>query len=66
MAIAFAWWRYGEKIEGSAAAALAGILSGKVTDRPAVVILSGGNIQNELFDEIISRYERKLVDASRV
>ena len=59
MAIAFAWWQYGEKIEGSAATALAAILRGKVSNRPAVLILSGGNIQDEKFLEIISRYGKK-------
>lgn len=55
-AIAYTWWRYGERIEGSAATAIAAVLSGKVTDRPAVVILSGGNIQNEKFQDILSRH----------
>jgi len=59
MAIAFAWWQYGEKIEGSAATALAAVLRGKVTNRPAVLIISGGNIQDEKFQEIISRYGKK-------
>jgi threonine dehydratase len=58
-AIAFAWWQYGEKIEGSAATALAAILCGKVTCRPAVLILSGGNIQEERFQDILSRHEKK-------
>jgi threonine dehydratase len=58
MAIAFAWWQYREKIEGSAAAALAAVLSGKIVNRPAVLILSGGNIQNELFQDILSRYSQ--------
>lgn len=55
-AIAYTWWRHGERIEGSAATAIAAVLSGKVTDRPAVVILSGGNIQNEKFQDILSRH----------
>jgi threonine dehydratase len=59
MAIAFAWWQYGEKIEGSAATALAAILRGKTTNRPAVLILSGGNIQDEKFQDILSRYGKK-------
>jgi len=59
MAIAFAWWQYGEKIEGSAATALAAILTGKVINRPAVLILSGGNIQDEKFQEIISSHGKK-------
>lgn len=47
-AVVFAWKRYGEIIEGSAAAALAAVLSGRITARPAVVVLSGGNIQPEI------------------
>lgn len=54
-AIAFCWRRYGERIEGSAAAALAVVLSGKVKT-PAVVVISGGNIQPEVHAEICQRY----------
>ena len=62
-AIAYTWWRYGERIEGSAATAIAAVLSGKVTDRPAVVILSGGNIQNEQFQDILIRHGKlSLID----
>jgi len=46
-AIKFAWDSYHEMIEGSAAAALAAILSGKVADEPALVVLTGGNITPE-------------------
>ena len=52
-AIAYAWHQYGERIEGSAASALAAVLTGKVPDRPAVVILTGGNIQPDLFNNIV-------------
>ncbi len=51
-AIAYAWQRYGEKIEGSAGAALAVALGTTVSERPAVVILSGGNIQPELHADL--------------
>jgi threonine dehydratase len=54
-AIAFCWRRYGERIEGSAAVTLAVILSGKVKT-PAVVVISGGNIQPEVHAEICQRY----------
>ncbi|RME88297.1 MAG: threonine/serine dehydratase [Anaerolineae bacterium] len=54
-AIAFAWHTYGEKIEGAGAVGLAAILSGKVTARPAVVIVSGGNIQPEVHARIVQR-----------
>ncbi len=52
-AIAFAWNRYGEKIEGSAAVSLAVIINNYVIDRPAVLILSGGNIQPDTFNQIV-------------
>jgi len=52
-AIAFAWVRYAERIEGSAATALAAILSGKVKT-PAVLIISGGNIQPQDHKSIIA------------
>ena len=57
-AIAFAWHRYGEKLEGSGAVGLAAVLSGKVKS-PAVVVLSGGNIQPEVHFEICHRYQEK-------
>ncbi len=56
-AIRHAWLVYGERLEGSAAVALAAILSGKISTRPAVLILSGGNIQPELHAEIVSQSE---------
>lgn len=55
-AVAFAWHRYQERIEGSAAAALAALISGKISHRPAVVVISGGNIQPEVHAEIIARH----------
>lgn len=55
-AIAFAWYTYGEKIEGSAAVALAAALEGKVAERPSVLILTGGNIQPEVHDTIVRQY----------
>lgn len=54
-AIAFCWQQYSEKIEGSAAAALAAVLFNKVKSRPAVVLISGGNIQPELHAEIVNK-----------
>lgn len=42
-AMQFAEDHYGERIEGSAATALAAVLSGRLADRPAVLIMSGGN-----------------------
>jgi threonine dehydratase len=55
-AIAFAWKEYEQQIEGSAAAAIAAILNGRV-EPPAVAIVSGGNIQPEIHAEIVARYE---------
>jgi threonine dehydratase len=52
-AIAYAWQYYKERIEGSAATALAAVLYGKLSPRPAVVLLTGGNIQPEVHARII-------------
>ena len=51
-AMRYAWERYGEPIEPSAAAALAAALSGKLSLRPAVLIMTGGNVQPELHAKI--------------
>ncbi len=55
-AIAYAFDRYHEVIEGAAAAALAAVLTQKVVARPAVVVISGGNIQPALHRSICARY----------
>ncbi|MBN2147447.1 MAG: pyridoxal-phosphate dependent enzyme [Anaerolineales bacterium] len=52
-AIAFAWQHYAERIEGSAATALAAVLSGKIPQVPALVVLTGGNIQPEIHQRIV-------------
>ena len=52
-AIAFAWEHYGEIIEGAGATGLAAALTGKVST-PAVLIISGGNIQPEIHQQIIN------------
>jgi threonine dehydratase len=57
-AIAFAWYEYGETIEGSSAVTLAAHLTGKV-EEPALAVITGGNIQPELHAEILSRYAEK-------
>ncbi len=54
-AIAYAWQEYGQQIEGSAAAALSAVLKGKISDRPAVVLLTGGNIQPATHAEIVQK-----------
>ncbi len=53
MAIKFAWDTYHERIEGSAAAALAAVNDGKIHAGPVVVVLTGGNIAPQDHAEII-------------
>jgi threonine dehydratase len=55
-AIAFAWSVYGEKLEGAGAVGLAAILSDEVKERPACVVVSGGNVQPEVHAEIVRRF----------
>jgi threonine dehydratase len=55
-AVAHSWHKYGQKVEGSGAVGLAAILSEKVNARPAVVVVSGGNIQPEIHAEICQSY----------
>jgi threonine dehydratase len=52
-AIKFAWITYHERIEGSAAAALAALIFGHISDRPAVAVLTGGNIPLEDHTQIV-------------
>ena len=54
-AIRYAWDHHHERIEGSAATSLAAVLSGKISRRPAVIIISGGNIQPETHQKIVSK-----------
>lgn len=56
-AMAYAWYVHKEKIEGSGAVGLAAALSGKVSARPVVVLVSGGNVQPEVHEEIVCRSE---------
>ncbi len=51
-AVRFCWRTYHEKIEGSAAVALAAALQLPQPESKKVVILSGGNIQPEVFERI--------------
>lgn len=53
-AIAFAWRQYQQRIEASAAVALAAVLYGQVPQRPALILITGGNIQPELHTQILS------------
>lgn len=57
-AIAFAWRRYEQRIEGSAAVTLAAVLSGRVRG-PAAAVISGGNIQPEVHAAICAAQEEE-------
>lgn len=54
-AIRYAWFTNNQKIEGSAAVGLAARLAGKINLSPVLTIITGGNIQPELFNTIIRR-----------
>lgn len=60
-AMAYAWEYYGETIEPSGAAALAAVLSKNISDRPAVIIVTGGNISHEIFLQLIRTAESKVI-----
>lgn len=55
-AVVFAWQRYEEVIEGSAAVALAAALTGRLSQRPALVCLTGGNIQPEVHARLLKKW----------
>jgi threonine dehydratase len=55
-AIAFAWSVYGERVEGSGAAGLAAVLDGQITARPGVLVMTGGNIEEEVFQTIAAAH----------
>ena len=55
-AMAYAYQRYGQRIEPSAAVSLASILTDKVTQRPVVAVITGGNIQAEIYQQLIQDY----------
>jgi len=54
-AIRYAWQTHQQIIEGSAAVGLAARLAGKINLSPVLTIITGGNIQPELFNTIIRR-----------
>jgi threonine dehydratase len=56
--VAAAWQRYGAVIEGSAAVVLAAALAGKFSQRPAALVISGGNIQPQLHEQLVQRWSR--------
>ena len=51
-AIAQTWMRYQQRIEGSAAVCMAAIFSGKIRVHPAVVVITGGNIDEGLHQQL--------------
>ncbi|MBL7163342.1 MAG: pyridoxal-phosphate dependent enzyme [Anaerolineales bacterium] len=53
-AIATAWHQYGERIEAAGAVVLAAALSGVVSQRPAILVISGGNIEPKKHQEIVT------------
>ena len=54
-AIRLCWWTYNEKVEGSAAAALAAALKDTRTEGRKICILTGGNIQTNVFERICAQ-----------
>jgi threonine dehydratase len=56
-AIVTCWNRYGEVIEGSSAVTLAALMSGKISQRPVVALVSGGNIQPEMHAKLIQSWD---------
>jgi threonine dehydratase len=56
-AICYAWEKHHQIIEGSAATALAAILEKKITELPAVAIVTGGNILPGVFDSIVGEQQ---------
>ncbi len=52
-AIRFSWEQYEQRTEASAAVSLAAIMQGKISQRPVVAVISGGNIQPEVYTQII-------------
>lgn len=55
-AIAWTWSVMGEIIEGSAAVTLAALFQSLHIPRPAIAVVSGGNIQPEVHQQIVSKF----------
>jgi threonine dehydratase len=53
LAMAYAWERYDQRIEPSAAVSLAAALTGKVPERPALIVITGGNIHADRHADLI-------------
>lgn len=56
-AIAYAWYRYNEVLEGSAAVPLAAVLSKKVQVNKSILVVSGNNIRQEFHKSICERWK---------
>ncbi len=52
-AVRIIWEKFGQRVEGSAAIALAAINQDPAIEKPAAVILTGGNIQPEIFSGLV-------------
>jgi threonine dehydratase len=55
-AIVFAWQKYHQIIEGSAAVPLAALMTGKIPNLPAALVISGGNIQPEVHQALVASH----------
>ena len=62
-AIAYAWQKHGETIEGSGAVSLAAVLSATAKhspeEGPLIAVISGGNIQPEIHARLRAKIERE-------
>lgn len=58
-AIRYAWEVYHERIEGSAATPLAAIISKRIATRPALLVITGGNIEPDDFNKIVNDSDSK-------
>jgi threonine dehydratase len=56
-AIAYAWYRYNEVLEGSAAVSLAAVLFNKAKIAKSILIISGGNIGKDHHRKICERWK---------
>jgi threonine dehydratase len=54
--IVYAWSRCQQVIEGSAAVTLAAILEGLVSLQPAILVISGGNVQAEMRRDLVRKW----------
>jgi len=61
-AIAHAWGKWQERIEGSAAVTLAALLSGKMVAGPSVFVFSGGNIHSSLHEQVMQKHREAYSD----